>query len=543
MASPLTETSESDNDRTPPDRGHLVLSSPRFSFLATTIAKAHIEELSRPICPAMVFHGPSRACGTCRRRRKKCDETRPSCLRCIKAKRACTGYESGADRTFRRHDPHSGPVTRARKCSLPKRAVVPGTNVLIDDVDVLIAVITEEQRSDYAVRSFLYDFCIAPSPFGASRGFLAGLEQILAALPADAVLARACKAVSHVTHGQPLQRPQLVRVAEEDYQQLLGALAGALKSPLSATSPETKLTAMVLGIYEMSRPRSINNGDHLAHAKGLAALLGTGISPLSLLNKRSYIGKAECEIGPYTAKTGTLFFLPSSNTQALCLDNLLIQLDTLWSQFQDPSPGLDLHVLWTKCVALRDGFTTWENGLAKETRPIAVQRLKGCSNDPDIACGSWPGRIDTYPDLYVASVRNTSRAGQIMLLVLMMKLSWLLGHSLDHLESAIIVHTEDIIASIPYHLAENLYEFLETPSDGIADPGKTLGGLLVMQPLYVASKVDCIDESMRTYLRRSLQWIASNMGIGLAARLAEPEDVAKELLLSACMITWAGFIE
>lgn len=213
----------------------------------------------------------------------------------------------------------------------------------------------------------------------------------------------------------------------------------------------------------------------------------------------------------------------------MSLDNLLIQLDTLWSQFQGASPALDLHFLWTKCVTLRDQFAAWENGLAKETRPIAVQHLKGSIKDPDIACGSWPGRIDTYPDLYVASVRNTSRAGQIMLLVLMVRLSWFLGHPLDHLESAIIIHTEDIIASIPYHLAENVYKFLETPFDGITDPGKTLGGMLVMQPLYVASKVDCMDESMRTYLRRSLQWIASNMGIGLAARLAEVSEVQVSL--------------
>ncbi|EED14757.1 conserved hypothetical protein [Talaromyces stipitatus ATCC 10500] len=36
--------------------------------------------------------GRSKACGQCRRRRVKCDEQKPHCLRCIKAKLECSGY-------------------------------------------------------------------------------------------------------------------------------------------------------------------------------------------------------------------------------------------------------------------------------------------------------------------------------------------------------------------------------------------------------------------------------------------------------------------
>ncbi|PIG88962.1 hypothetical protein AARAC_008440, partial [Aspergillus arachidicola] len=41
----------------------------------------------------MVYPGhPSRGCYTCRSRKVKCDETKPICLRCTKAKRRCEGY-------------------------------------------------------------------------------------------------------------------------------------------------------------------------------------------------------------------------------------------------------------------------------------------------------------------------------------------------------------------------------------------------------------------------------------------------------------------
>lgn len=38
---------------------------------------------------------PSGACGMCRERRIKCDETKPACLKCIRSGRSCSGYSHG----------------------------------------------------------------------------------------------------------------------------------------------------------------------------------------------------------------------------------------------------------------------------------------------------------------------------------------------------------------------------------------------------------------------------------------------------------------
>lgn len=38
---------------------------------------------------------PSGACGVCRERRIKCDETKPACLKCIRSGRPCSGYSHG----------------------------------------------------------------------------------------------------------------------------------------------------------------------------------------------------------------------------------------------------------------------------------------------------------------------------------------------------------------------------------------------------------------------------------------------------------------
>src|SRR5882757_9580545 len=40
----------------------------------------------------MVYAGPSEACATCKRRRVKCDQTRPKCRNCIRRKAPCPGF-------------------------------------------------------------------------------------------------------------------------------------------------------------------------------------------------------------------------------------------------------------------------------------------------------------------------------------------------------------------------------------------------------------------------------------------------------------------
>ncbi|KAI1497195.1 hypothetical protein F5X99DRAFT_397868 [Biscogniauxia marginata] len=63
--------------------------------------------------------GKSQACNTCRQRRMKCDMRRPSCLKCLKSKRECTGY--GRDLIFVNRTP-SSPATTAPSVLLELRA-------------------------------------------------------------------------------------------------------------------------------------------------------------------------------------------------------------------------------------------------------------------------------------------------------------------------------------------------------------------------------------------------------------------------------------
>ncbi|KAF2825578.1 hypothetical protein CC86DRAFT_293941 [Ophiobolus disseminans] len=61
----------------------------------------------------MVYRGkPSAACGECRKRRSRCDQSTPACGQCVKAGRICPGYRNTVDLMF--HDESKRIVQRNR---------------------------------------------------------------------------------------------------------------------------------------------------------------------------------------------------------------------------------------------------------------------------------------------------------------------------------------------------------------------------------------------------------------------------------------------
>jgi hypothetical protein len=169
-----------------------------------------------------------------------------------------------------------------------------------------------------------------------------------------------------------------------------------------------------------------------------------------------------------------------------------------------------------------------------------VANLDPLRESTNISVGCWPGRVDTYSDIYIASVWNIARAAQLLLIVLMERISADLNNNNTSPNNMRVAKTtiEAMIASVPYHLTDNLYSFLDGPKMDITEPGRTLGGLLLMYPLYIASRVPLIPEPTADYLQRCLFWIASNMGIGQADWLAKvPRWQFQNLTFISMLIT------
>ena len=180
-------------------------------------------------------------------------------------------------------------------------------------------------------------------------------------------------------------------------------------------------------------------------------------------------------------------------------------------------------------IALNQRFDEWEDSRVIEFKPTKIGNVRQRHKESEIAVGYWLGKVDTYFDLYVASVWNIFRAARLLLIKLIIKLSDTIGENdncIEHIHTANRI-VEDMIASVPYHLTDNLQVFLSQLSRNteIIDPGKYLGGLLLMHPLYVASEMPFVPEKMQEYMRKCLAWIGLNMGLGQATLFANVREI------------------
>ncbi len=119
--------------------------------------------------------------------------------------------------------------------------------------DIFPKEVSEDEIEEYALRSFFYDYPVLSTNREVSRGYLDGLEGMLRHLGPKSDLARACKVVACAGLGIRLCRPGLIKKAEVLYQDLIGSLVRAIEDPAFATSAESLMTAMLLGLYEVCR--------------------------------------------------------------------------------------------------------------------------------------------------------------------------------------------------------------------------------------------------------------------------------------------------
>ena len=198
----------------------------------------------------------------------------------------------------------------------------------------------------------------------------------------------------------------------------------------------------------------------------------------------------------------------------------------------------DLHQLKNEAIALDQAFAKWQEAQVKDFSHWKIGHVSQIHVGSKPGVGYWPGRVDTYFDLYVAGVWNTSRTARVLLIHMSLKLSRCLKDDQDHTrkhQDALFHLVEDIVSSIPFHLAEDLPVFLHRLEEGevgkdqmgkenattILSPGRPVGGLLLMHSIYVASKLSIVPQQTREYMTDCLEWIAKHMGIGQASLLAK----------------------
>ncbi|KAL5342269.1 hypothetical protein BJX70DRAFT_339574 [Aspergillus crustosus] len=163
----------------------------------------------------------------------------------------------------------------------------------------------------------------------------------------------------------------------------------------------------------------------------------------------------------------------------------------------------------------------------------------------DTEVGYQPGRVDVYADFYVAATWNISRVTRCFLIDLIIRIPGIIGDTsaLVKMREAARCQITGNIASIPYHLSDNIQTFLHNAHTREAiDPERSAGSLLLMHPLYVLSRISITPRSTRGYLLSCFSWIGRHMGICQATVLAQNCDIDVESITSAWMILSAALL-
>ena len=149
---------------------------------------------------------------------------------------------------------------------------------------------------------------------------------------------------------------------------------------------------------------------------------------------------------------------------------------------------------------------------------------------------AYPGRIDAYQDLWVASVWNLQRCSRIILASLIVRCAAWVCSPVDYRttpEYATAARTcvetiTDIIASVPYQLGwfskrKKLLERVNLSAFGCGeeDAPKGLPGYFLTWPLACVQGQDYASDSQRAWVKGRLEYIGDQLGVRYANMLTK----------------------
>ena len=156
-----------------------------------------------------------------------------SCRRCALAGQVCSGYKDESELVFRNYCAPN-PVSSVPEADLETSlSTIPPRNALLTD--------------------FIKDFVVEPTNRDISRGFLDGLPSLLTTASSSSVLSRAAALVELTV----LRNRQLLTISDDytvkEYCDLLQCFQGSLSTKGDRPTVQVLATAVLLGLYEVSR--------------------------------------------------------------------------------------------------------------------------------------------------------------------------------------------------------------------------------------------------------------------------------------------------
>ncbi|EYE94473.1 Zn(II)2Cys6 transcription factor [Aspergillus ruber CBS 135680] len=213
----------------------------------------------------------STGCNTCRRRKVKCDETKPECLRCVKNGHICTGYER--QRVFIHKS--ASAVNNSQKAQRPKRKDAAKSN---RPAGAIIAVNLAEQVPRFNARlevrsqllaSFINNFLPPAQLLKTNKNLYETLPDLIGGSP---LLDKAVISLSSAFVAKNNRDDRLLQYSTKLYSQAMELLHRKIRMG-KGLGKDLLYTTIIFQVYELINCSPSGFPAWLAHVQGSNALI------------------------------------------------------------------------------------------------------------------------------------------------------------------------------------------------------------------------------------------------------------------------------
>ncbi|RYP69795.1 hypothetical protein DL771_005904 [Monosporascus sp. 5C6A] len=503
----------------------------------------------------MVYCGkPSRGCQMCRTRRIKCDETKPTCLKCAKSRRVCPGYKDEFDLVFRNEtqstelkarkasrkasaqktDQHGSGQSSSPGCTpssaLPDAAKSPLGQAVVPALNLPV-----EQRASCF---FVSNFVLVPKP-GDPRGFLDYLVPLLNQEGQGGHLQHAFNACSlALLSNRGGHSANLSEKALNEYAKALSKTNAALRDAEGQKADSTLAAVLLLGTFENITGKRIGIEAWGSHVEGAVQLVRVRDSdPFQIMHTLS-TGKPPI-MGVEWWLEDAVKNPQASECQRVCIktSELRGEVERLMTVLQRTPENIEIILdVIRRCQTVDQEAVSWMDNLPEHWRYKTVAWENHVPNGDYSKAEVFPGRVDVYADIYIASVWNLARTARMILHTMIVRCAAWVCAPVDYRttpEYATAVRTcvelsTDIIACVPYHLGWHLKRGdavqraqLGGFACGEEDGTKALAGYFLAWPLIGVSSQDYTTDAQRAWISGRLRHIGDELGVKYATALSE----------------------
>lgn len=536
----------------------------------------------------MVYCGkPSTGCQMCRTRRIKCDETKPTCNQCSKARRQCPGYRDHFDLLLRSENQAAkrralgGNKKTGGKAQPPPEPFSSLPAISTEDTSApplpqSLSVPTE----DLATCHFLANYVLVPRREEYSaRGFMNFLiplmnqqeqQHLKHAFNACALASLAGRSPG----GNNGVGGECSRKGFGEYTRALSSTQAALQDPARCKEDSVLAAVLLLGMFECmtaTQPSSSAWGSHVEGAIQIVKARGKqqlktklGLQLFVAVRTQLIIHTLSSATAPTMGTDWWISEAIHDSTAAACqrLNLLTAELraevhQAMAGSDNDCEPNMTAIELISSFIrrsqALDAQVSAWLRSLPPHWQftTLCFSPLPSSTTTPDYTREEvYPGRIDTYPDFWIASLYNLARTARLILMSITVRCAAWACSPTDYrttpeyaMASRQCVEViSDILASVPYHLGWHVKHRHDRDSQiyaqekgafacGEEEDMKALAGYFLTWPLACAMSQDYATDSQRLYIRGRLKYIGDGLGIKYSHILSQLQVRVPSMLI------------